>query len=122
MEGHSILPRSEVISRLRDRSEPILLFGETEVDAFKRLRKCELLEPEVNKGFRNDFQEAMEQVDQAYLNELLSSGDSKNNSKTTDKEQTVSVTYEELQEMAKDMGCGEREKDMTVVMQFIQVS
>lgn len=46
---HSILPRQEVISRLRDRSEPILLFGESEVDAFRRLRKYELLEPEVNK-------------------------------------------------------------------------
>lgn len=46
---HSILPRQEVISRLRDRNEPILIFGESELDAFKRLRKCELLEPEVNK-------------------------------------------------------------------------
>lgn len=45
----SILPRSEVIARLRDRNEPILLFGETELDAFKRLRKYELLEPETNK-------------------------------------------------------------------------
>lgn len=46
---HSILPRQEVITRLRDRTEPILLFGESETDAFNRLRKCELLEPEVNK-------------------------------------------------------------------------
>ncbi|KAJ3667123.1 hypothetical protein Zmor_002529 [Zophobas morio] len=121
MERHSILPRSEVISRLRDRSEPILLFGETEIDAFKRLRKCELLEPEVNKGFRNDFQEAMEQVDQAYLDELLiSSENAKNDTKPTSKEKTVSVTYDQLREMAKDMGKGERERDMTVIVQFIQ--
>lgn len=46
---HSILPRTEVISRLRDRGEPILFFGETELDAFKRLRKYEILEPEVNR-------------------------------------------------------------------------
>lgn len=46
---HSILPRPEVITRLRDRNEPITLFGESEVDAFRRLRKYELLEPEVNK-------------------------------------------------------------------------
>lgn len=123
VEGHSILPRSEVISRLRDRSEPILLFGETEVDAFKRLRKCELLEPEVNRGFRNDFQEAMEQVDQVYLDELLaSSEDAKANTKRADKEKTVTITYEELQEMAKGMGCGDREKDMTVIVHFIQVN
>lgn len=44
-----VLPRNEVITRLRDRSEPILLFGESELDAFKRLRKCEISEPEINR-------------------------------------------------------------------------
>ncbi|XP_043495351.1 pre-mRNA-splicing factor 18 isoform X2 [Polistes fuscatus] len=69
----STLPRPEVIRRLRERGEPTLLFGESEKEAFKRLRKHEIFEAEVNKGFRNDFQEAMEQVDQAYLNEILTS-------------------------------------------------
>lgn len=46
---HMVLPRNEVITRLRDRCEAILLFGETELDAFKRLRKCEILEPEINR-------------------------------------------------------------------------
>jgi len=44
-----LLSRQEVIRRLRERGEPILLFGESEIEAFKRLRKCEILEPEVNK-------------------------------------------------------------------------
>lgn len=48
---HLTLPRHEVIKRLRERNEPILLFGESEIEAFKRLRKCEILEPEVNKVF-----------------------------------------------------------------------
>lgn len=43
------LPRNEVIQRLRERCEPILLFGESEVEAFRRLRRCEILEPEVNR-------------------------------------------------------------------------
>lgn len=46
---HQMLSRQEVIRRLRERGEPILLFGESEVEAFKRLRRCEILEPEVNK-------------------------------------------------------------------------
>lgn len=46
---HMVLPRNEVIFRLRERGEPILLFGESELDSFKRLRKCEISEPEVNK-------------------------------------------------------------------------
>lgn len=61
----------KVIRRLRERQEPILLFGETETEAFQRLRRLEILEPEVDRGFRNDFQEAMEKVDQAYLDEIL---------------------------------------------------
>ncbi|CAG9829005.1 unnamed protein product [Diabrotica balteata] len=118
---HSILPRQEVITRLRDRNEPILLFGETEIDAFKRLRKWELLEPEVNKGFRNDFQEAMEQVDQAYLNELLKDSEAtKSTEKVDKKKHETTIGYEEIREMAKSMGRGNREHDMTVIVYFIQ--
>lgn len=52
-----ILSRKEVIKRLRERDQPITLFGETEIDAFRRLRKLEIIEPESSdKGFRNDFQ------------------------------------------------------------------
>lgn len=43
------LPRAEVIRKLRERGEPIILFGESEIDSFKRLRRYEILEPEVNK-------------------------------------------------------------------------
>ena len=32
----------------------------------------EISEPEINRGLRNDFQEALERVDEAYLNEILS--------------------------------------------------
>jgi pre-mRNA-splicing factor 18 len=66
-----LLPRKEVIRKLRDRGQPILLYGESEVDAFKRLRILEIIEPEVDKGMRNDFQEALEQVDQDVVQEIL---------------------------------------------------
>lgn len=46
---HSIVPRTEVIRKLRERGHPILLFAESEIDAFKRLRKMEILQPELNK-------------------------------------------------------------------------
>ncbi|CAB0008199.1 unnamed protein product [Nesidiocoris tenuis] len=74
--GEISLPKKEVIKRLRDRGEPIMLFGETEFDTFKRLRKCEILEPESVKGLRNDFQEAMEKVDQE-MAAKLGKGDTK---------------------------------------------
>nr|CAH7721941.1 unnamed protein product [Callosobruchus chinensis] len=120
---HNILPRPEVILRLRDRGEPILLFGETDTDAFKRLRKCELLEPEINKGFRNDFQEAMEQVDEAYLNELLKNPeeDGKVAEKAPNSSQVPNITYEDIRCMAKRMGRGNREHDMTNIVNFVKL-
>ncbi|ETE69749.1 Pre-mRNA-splicing factor 18 [Ophiophagus hannah] len=65
------LSRQEVIRRLRERGEPIRLFGETDYDAFQRLRKIEILAPEVNKGLRNDLKAALDKIDQQYLNEIV---------------------------------------------------
>ena len=59
-----------MIRRLRERNEPIRLFSESDIESFQRLRKLEILEPEVNKGMRNDFKAAMDKVDAAYLSEL----------------------------------------------------
>lgn len=69
--AHTNMSRLEVIRRLRDFGEPIFLFAESELDAFKRLRKCEISKPEANRGYRNDFQAAMNEVDDAYLKEIL---------------------------------------------------
>lgn len=93
------LSRREVMRRLRERGEPILLFGENELEAFKRLRKLEILEPEVNRGFRNDFQAALEQVDQAYLEEILKttkSSDTGGGSDSKKKLGDVHVTEDEF--------------------------
>ena len=123
----TVLPRKEVIRRLRDRNEPILLFGETELVAFKRLRKLEISEPEINRvrceffliqlyffnvklfyylqGLRNDFQEALERVDEAYLNEILcaQNKDIEQSTEGTQKRnigdvkvQTDAMSYEEI--------------------------
>lgn len=75
--------------RLRERSQPILLFGESELDAHKRLRKLEIDEPDFKpvrllcflvsrlkmitctQGARNDFQAALNAVEQDYLKEVI---------------------------------------------------
>ena len=45
----------QVVRRLRDRNEPIRLFGESDYESFQRLRKLEIMAPDINKGLRNDF-------------------------------------------------------------------
>lgn len=134
------LPRQEVCKRLRERGEPILLFGEDDVDAFRRLRHLEITQPEVNHGFRNDFQEAMDQVDQQYLNDILASSEViKLNNANADGndndpvdgveggaghvEEIViddSITYEQIQELAKKVGRGNKDLDHTVISTLIE--
>ena len=50
------LPRVEVVRRLRERLQPILLFGETLAQACNRLRQIEIDAPESSSGITNDFQ------------------------------------------------------------------
>jgi len=56
---HVVVPDltvEEVIRRLRSRGEPITLFGESDIDRLKRLRKLEEREPvERNVGMDDDF-------------------------------------------------------------------
>ncbi|XP_046671778.1 pre-mRNA-splicing factor 18 [Homalodisca vitripennis] len=122
-EGKNVtLSRKEVIRRLRERGEPILLFGETELESFTRLRRCEILEPEINKGLRNDFQEAMEKVDQDFVDELIlaSHSDPGSSSQEDLKLTNSQVTYDQIQSMATSLGKGDRLHDMEVTMQFLQ--
>ena len=49
------LSRGEVVRRLRDRFEPVLVFGETEEEALDRLRKLEAENSEIFVGLKNDF-------------------------------------------------------------------
>lgn len=73
------------------------------------------------KGFRNDFQEAMEQVDQAYLNEILASSKPQNRDGKGDVNvPDEGVTYEDLQKMSVKLNKGDRDFDLNVITQFIQ--
>lgn len=115
------LPRMEVIRRLREREEPIFFYGESEHDAFRRLRRLEILEPEVNRGLRNDFQEALERVDQAYLNEILKTegGEGARNVALS----SEIITMESVVEMAKDLSNGNATNELRckVVLRFVEL-
>lgn len=117
------LPRIEVIRRLRDRNESIMLFGESENDAFRRLRHLEITQPEINHGFRNDFQQAMDEVDQQYLDDLLDNtkGDEKKASKNNDDDGIDdSITYENIQEMARKLGRGNKDLDHMIIRTLLE--
>jgi len=60
-----MMPREIVLKKLRERNEPIILFGETEAESFFRLRKLELgcQEQYKIKGWTNEIKDAMETLD-----------------------------------------------------------
>lgn len=117
------LSRQEVIRRLRERGEPIRLFAETDYDAFQRLRKIEILAPEVNKGLRNDLKAALDKIDQQYLNELVAGPEPGEEDTQNDlKVHEENTTIEELEALGESLGQGDDDKDMdsiTKVMKFL---
>lgn len=103
----SVLARSEVIRRLRQREEPIKLFGESDEDAYQRLMKLEVNEQEESHGLTNDFKEAMDKINQdnlVVMNESssLESATNRVDVNTTD----FNVPIEEIKILVKDLNTG----------------
>lgn len=122
-QGQKELPRTEVIRRLRDRSEPIRLFGESDGDAFQRLRYIEITQPEVQHGFRNDFKDAMDEVDQQYLKEMLASSSGEavsENERHAENEDEDPMTYDKIQDMARKLGRGNKDHDHLVISTLLE--
>jgi len=116
------LPRKEVIKKLRERGEPIRLFGEDDYESYCRLKKLESSEFHAkDEGYANDFQAAMEKVDQDYLNEIIKSSGGDETSVNTD----VSVkddgtTQEDLQTMKSELGQGDKDKDHEIILRYFK--
>ncbi|XP_067420680.1 pre-mRNA-splicing factor 18 isoform X1 [Emydura macquarii macquarii] len=128
------LSRQEVIRRLRERGEPIRLFGETDYDAFQRLRKIEILAPEVNKGLRNDLKAALDKIDQQYLNEIVGGQepgeeDTQNDLKVHEENTTIEELEKDVhilclfpvfQALGESLGQGDDHKDMDIITKFLK--
>ncbi|XP_064604786.1 LOW QUALITY PROTEIN: pre-mRNA-splicing factor 18-like [Liolophura sinensis] len=121
-EKFAQLPRKEVIRRLRERNEPIRLFAESDFEAYIRLKKLEALEPEVNKGFENDFQAAMEKVDKEYLNDLLNSGGESDGNSNDVSVKDDGTTEEDMKKMRDELGQGDTDKDQETILRYLKVS
>lgn len=108
---------------MRERGEPIRLFAESDEEACQRLRRIEMLAPEINKGLRNDFKAAMERVDQEYLAELIKQqGGEQQNSESEESSQIEEdgTTLEDIKELAINLGKGDESLDQDVILKFIQ--
>ena len=70
-EGESSATPAEVRSGLRERGQPCRLFGESDDEARRRLRRLQLDAPELKEGWKNEFQSAMNKVDEDFMKEVI---------------------------------------------------
>ncbi|KAL5014329.1 hypothetical protein ScPMuIL_008599 [Solemya velum] len=120
-EKISHLPRKEVIRKLRERNEPIILFGETDVEAYQRLKHLETLEPEIKRGegYENDFKAALDKVDQQYLNEIVKATGSEGASVDVSIKDD-GTTEEDIQKMRAELGEGGFERDQEILLKYLK--
>lgn len=109
-----MLPRKEVIRRLRERAQPIRLFGESDGDAFQRLKQLELSEPDASNGMGNEFMAAMDEVNdeinRAY-GRSLDSTEARSDVNTTE----LNTNIEEMQSLIHDLNPTDNRNDDRIV-------
>eukprot|EP00055_Hartaetosiga_balthica_P010625 m.45915 g.45915 ORF g.45915 m.45915 type:complete len:365 (+) comp7243_c0_seq1:201-1295(+) len=103
----------DVHKRLRSFGQPILLFGENEIDVRRRLRDFEISDMDVIQDRqRNDLQDALLNVDAANADDVLRGENRK-------LREGPKYTWEELQEMGHTIGI-DSTKDGKVVRRFFK--
>lgn len=115
-------PRKEVIRKLRERGEPITLFGETHYESYLRLKKLEAQMPDAsNTGVgENDFKAAMDAVDLQYLNEMIQSTDSTQKSVTDVSVKDDGTTEDDIEKMREQLGTGNKNVDQDIILRFFK--
>lgn len=115
-------PRKEVIRKLRERGEPITLFGETHYESYLRLRKLESQMPDAsNTGVgENDFKTAMDAVDLQYLNEMIQSTENSVKSVTDVSVKDDGTTEDDVQKMREQLGTGNKIVDQDIILRFFK--
>eukprot|EP00053_Salpingoeca_punica_P019198 m.192523 g.192523 ORF g.192523 m.192523 type:complete len:360 (-) comp17586_c2_seq11:2939-4018(-) len=115
-----ILPADEIFRRLRERGLPIILFGETIADTQKRLRLEEIRAPEVFlERQRNDFRDAMHDVDEEFMNEILQHQGEQDTSLNLPRRSQASQV-QDLSSYVESLGDGFGEKDQHICRKVLK--
>lgn len=115
--------REQVISKLRDAFQPILLFGETDEEANLRLNSLEYeVSDKLGGTSQNDYREAMKRVDQQYLKHMNNSEENPEEKNSFEsKLYSTDKTYEDLLDMVHDIQRGDLKHDDLVISEWIKV-
>lgn len=101
------IPMSEVRKRLRDRGQPIIMFGENESQIRTRLLKLEIEQPDMKEGWKNEMQTAMRDVDDELVKEVIEGSSNDPNKHDVDLSSSFNDNWEKIEEQATLLGVGE---------------
>ncbi|XP_063717508.1 pre-mRNA-splicing factor 18-like [Symsagittifera roscoffensis] len=111
---------NEIILRLRKRSQPIKLFGETDLMTYQRLRKLELTDPDLlDNGRKNDMQILMEKMEHESHSNLAKDAGSQDAHDV--KVKPSGINFEELAEKGLKLAQIDYHYDMNVILKFCQL-
>lgn len=117
-----MLPRKEVIRRLRERAQPIKLFGETDEDTYNRLKQLEISEPDISNGLGNDFKVAMDKVNEEINNSCERTIDSSNSINRADVNTTeITTTIDEMKILINELSPANSQADERVIKKDCEI-
>ncbi|CAJ0948348.1 unnamed protein product, partial [Mesorhabditis belari] len=116
------LPFTEVISRLRRRNQPILLFGESVKEVRARLLQLEIEQPDLNEGWSNDLVAARKAVDNDLMKEVIEGPKPEKKNLNSDVLlPTFEEDWEKIHRDAEDLGKGDdMPRDCRVISSFFK--
>lgn len=114
-----MLPRPEVIRRLRQLAQPIKLFGESDEDTYNRLKQLEISEPDASNGLGNDFMAAMDLVNEEINNSCERSTDSANKADVSTTE--LNTNIEEMKLLVKELSSSNDSNDVRVIAKDCEI-
>lgn len=115
------IPLAEVYKRLRERKQPIILFGEDEVQIRARLLKLEIDQPDNKEGWKNEMQTAMRDVDEDLVKEVIEGSSNDSNRHDVDLSSAFNDNWEKIEEQATLLGVGnDPHRDCDIILSFFQ--
>uniref|UniRef100_A0A0N4VPI3 Pre-mRNA-splicing factor 18 n=1 Tax=Enterobius vermicularis TaxID=51028 RepID=A0A0N4VPI3_ENTVE len=113
------MSRTEVVRRLRSRSQPITLFGETEKESRARLRRLEIEQPDMKEGWKNDLISAMKEVDHELVEEVVKGQVDDAGKHDVDMPDDEDLSWERIEENACLLGVDDNpNRDCDILNQF----
>ena len=97
---------------MRERAQPIRLFGETDEDSYMRLKQLEISEPDISNGMGNDFMVAMDKVNEEINNSCERSMDSSTKTDVTTIE--LNTTIEEMRALVEELNSSNSSDDRVI--------